>query len=326
MFGWLLHLLAWIANLITSAFWLGLFFAGCFSVFFLLKSRKISDGYKYGFISAIGLLSYCMIYIKSQSRPVNRSVQLFSLNSYYSRKGNSHSQILEQFEFRSTYEDPNGAEIDISKMIDKKRYFTVWETPVAFEFTDIIIELLEKKGSKYLYVDLSILVGLEKKYQKDKVYYWGLFAQSLISHFQSPKQSHPLTVIFDKVVPLVSSQQSEADIKEWEYFADILATLYRKLDYVNVFVITESSPVMDALEATSLSRLATFKRVAGFHKEKLQSFVVNYINSNMEGKVSAEQATRYAVDVTQASTASLTDVVKLLKKPQLIKGIPFGFD
>src|SRR3990167_979872 len=311
MFGWLFTLFSWLSSLLGTLFWVALFAAGCFVVFFTLKSDRLTDGYKYGIISAIGLLSYTMIYIRLvQGGSRSPNVSLFSLNSYYYKKGNSHSQIQETFEFRSAYEDHNGGEVDIARVIDKKRYFTVWETPANFEFTDAIVDYLDKKGTRYLYADFSILADLESKHT-DKVYFWGLFAQSLIAHFQHKSKPRQITIIFDRLVPFNSPKGNEVDVKDWEYFSDILATLYRKLDYVNIFVITESSAVMDALEATSLSRVSTFKRINGFHKEKLQGFVANYINSNMPEQISAEMAARYAVNITHASASALGDVVKL---------------
>lgn len=324
MFGWIVTLFssiyglfACILGLIGTFFWLALFFAGCFVIFFILKSVKLTDSYKYGIISTIGLLAYSMVYLSLQSPAKKSNTQLFRLNNYYYKKGSIHSQIQEKFEFRAAFEDQSGAEVDLSTIMDKKRYFTVWETPTNFEFTDVIVDLLDKKGSKYLYADLSILTNLELKYQ-DKVYFWGLFAQSLISHLQE-KRNHGITLIFDRVIPLSSVSYSEADVRAWEYFSETLATIYRKLDYVNIFVITEHASVTDALEGTSLSRTATFKRISGFHKEKLQGFVANYINSNLQDTITPELAARYAVNITQASSAALEDVVQLVRNPDRIK-------
>ena len=317
LFSWIFTLFSWILSLLGTLFWVALFVAGCFVIFFTLKSTRLTESYKYGLISTIGLLAYCMVYLSLQSPAKISNTQLFRLNNYYYKKGSIHNQLQEKFEFRAAFEDHSGSEVDLSMILDKKRYFTIWETPLNFEFTDVIVDLLDKKGTKYLYADLSILASLEEKY-KDKVYFWGLFAQSLISHLQE-KRSQPITLIFDRVVPLSSVSHSETDVRAWEYFSETLATVYRKLDYVNILVITEHPPVMDALEGTALSRTATFKRIGGFHKEKLQGFVANYINSNLQDTISPDLAARYAVNITQASSSALEDVVQLVRNPERIK-------
>lgn len=67
--------------------------------------------------------------------------------------------------------------------------------------------------------------------------------------------------------------------------------------------------------------MASFRRIRGFHAEKLQSFVANYINEHMRDSVSPEMAANYAVNLTRGQSASLGDIVYLMEDPTRIKGM-----
>lgn len=41
---------------------------------------------------------------------------------------------------------------------------------------------------------------------------------------------------------------NEEQLAKWEYFAEIIETLYRRLEYVSVIIVTESAEVTDYLE------------------------------------------------------------------------------
>lgn len=58
----------------------------------------------------------------------------------------------------------------------------------------------------------------------------------------------------------------------------------------------------------------------GFHAQKMQAFVQNYINEYMKDKISPEMAARYAVNLTLAGSSGLSEVMYLLEDPVRIKG------
>lgn len=102
--------------------------------------------------------------------------------------------------YKSIYQDYSGAEVDVHSVLDRKRFLNIFETPKDFELMDVIVEIIEKKGLPYLYVNFNILPNLESKY-KDKDEFWGLVAQSIIANLQKihtdPTKS--LVLLFDKL-------------------------------------------------------------------------------------------------------------------------------
>jgi hypothetical protein len=74
-----------------------------------------------------------------------------------------------------------------------------------------------------------------------------------------------------------------------------------------------------AKPGTRLSSVASFKRIRGFHAEKLQSFVTNYINENMRDSITPEMAVNYAVNLTHSQSANLGEIIYLMEDPTRIK-------
>ena len=175
--------------------------------------------------------------------------RLFYLNSYYNRMSNKHSLIMNQMSYKSIYQDYSGSEVDIHSILDRRRFLNVFESPPNFELMDVIVEILEKKGVPYLYVNLNILPNLETRY-RDKDEFWGVFAQSIIANLQkvhtNPNQN--LVLLFDRLQNFYGTLTNEEQLAKWEYFAEIIDTIYRRLEYVSVIIVTESAEVTDYLE------------------------------------------------------------------------------
>jgi hypothetical protein len=185
--------------------------------------------------------------VRLQEKPFNRA-RLFTLNAYYSRFSRKHSAILQRMDQRSIYQDHAGSEVDLKAILDRKRFLHVFEAPPNFELMDVVVELLENRAQDYLYVNFDLLPSLEAR-ATDKDEFWGLVAQSIIAHFQaaSPKT---VVLLFDNLVSFRGAKTSEEHLAKWEYFAEIVETVHRKLEQVNIIVATEVPQVTDLLEGT----------------------------------------------------------------------------
>lgn len=228
--------------------WLLLYLVASVTVLLLLSARKLNTNYKYGLISGIGLLAFCIIFIRLQSKPFNKA-RLFYLNNYYSPISNRHSFLMEKMDYKSIFQDYGGHEIDIKEILERKRFLHLFESPPDFELMDVIVDILEKRGTPYLYVNFNILPSLEEKYE-EKEEFWGLVAQSIISNFQkiSSSSNKEIVLLFDKLTKFKNAESEFEQLAKWEYFAEIIETLYKKLEYINVVMLTEDPLVTDYLE------------------------------------------------------------------------------
>lgn len=228
--------------------WLALYLIASFTVILMLRSKNIHLNYKYGVVGAIGLLAYCIIVIRLQTKPYNRT-RLFYLNNYYSKLGRNHQVILERMDHRAIYQDYAGMEIDVKEILERKRLLNVFESPPNFELMDMVVEILEKRSSPYLYVNFQNLPALEYKY-KDKDEFWGLVAQSIIANFQkiTHKPKSNIVLLFDKLSMFYGASTNLEHMQKWDYFAEIIETLYKRLEFINVVIITEDPEVTEYLE------------------------------------------------------------------------------
>lgn len=234
----------------TTLAWLLLYLVASFTVILVLSSPRLNLNFKYGIISAIGLLAFCIVFIRIQSRPFNRT-QLFYLNSYYSRMSRHHSVILERMDYRSIYQDYAGQEVDMKEILERKRFLHVFESPKNFELMDVVVEILEKRGNPYLYVNFNNLPALERSYA-DKDEFWGLVTQSIIANFQKidTKPEKEVIILFDKLSKFYDTGSELEQIIKWEYFSEIIDTLTKRLEYINIVMVTEDPEVTELLEGT----------------------------------------------------------------------------
>lgn len=239
--------MGWLSFLATTG-WLVLYVVASFTIIFVLRAKSLNLNYKYGIISTIGLLAFCIIVIRLQTKPYNRT-RLFNLNSYYSRMSKNHAVILQRMDYRSVYQDYAGMEVDVKEILERKRFLNVFESPPNFELMDVVVEVLERKGTPYLYVNFNILPSLEYKY-KDKEEFWGLVAQSIISNFQklTHKPLKEIVLLFDNLNKFYGTSNDLEQMQKWEYFAEIVETLYKRLEFINIVIITENPEVSDYLE------------------------------------------------------------------------------
>lgn len=240
----------WLPSLsfFIGLFWLMLYLVASLCIIWLLINKTLSLTYKYGIISALGLFAFCLTFVRMQEKPFDRT-RLFYLNDYYGRHSKKHALIREKLQHRSIYEDYSGKEIDIRNTLDKKRYLAIFESPKDFELMDVIVEGLEAKKQQYLYVNLDILPRIEAKYS-DKKEFWGHVAQSIIVNFQKLKidQDKQIVLLFDRLTNFKAPPESEDQVEKWEYFSEIIETLYHKLDYLNIIVVSEKPEVVEYLE------------------------------------------------------------------------------
>ncbi len=173
------------------------------------------------------------------------------MNSYYYKFSRKHSAILQRMDQRSIYQDYSGSEVDVKAILDRRRFLHVFESPPNFELMDMVVELLEKKSLDYLYVNFDLLPSLEAKYS-DKDEFWGLVAQSIIAYFQSSTNKN-IVLIFNNLINFRGAKTNEEHLAKWEYFAEIVETIHRKLEHVNIIVATELPQVTDFLEGAFLS-------------------------------------------------------------------------
>ena len=232
----------------TIAAWLTLYVIASFTVLLVLSAPRLNLNFKYGIISGIGLLAFCIVFIRMQSRPFNRT-RLFYLNSYYSKMNRQHSVILERMDYRSVYQDYSGQEVDMKEILERKRFLHVFESPKDFELMDVVVEILEKRGNPYLYVNFNNLPALEKSYS-DKDEFWGLVTQSLIYNFQKidTKPEKGIVLLFDKLTKFYGAESELEQLIKWEYFAEIIDTICKRLEYVNIVMVTEDPEVTELLE------------------------------------------------------------------------------
>lgn len=236
--------------MLATTSWILLYLVASLTVVLVLRAKTLNLNYKYGIISTIGLLAFCIIFIRQQTKPYNRT-RLFYLNSYYPRMSRSHSVILQRMDYRSVYQDYSGMEVDIKEILERKRFLNVFESPKNFELMDVVVEILEKKESPYLYVNFESLPSKEYHYT-DKDEFWGLVAQSLIANFQKlpQKPNKEIVLLFDKLTPFYGAKTPLEHMQKWEYFAEIVETLYKRLEFINVVIITEDPEVTEYLEGS----------------------------------------------------------------------------
>lgn len=235
---------------LATTLWILLYVVASLTVVFVLRVKSLNLNYKYGIVSTIGLLAYCIIFIRLQTKPYNRT-RLFYLNNYYSKLSKNHGIILQRMDYRSIYQDYAGMEVDIKEILERKRFLNVFESPPNFELMDVIVEVLERKESPYLYVNFKNLPSMEYKYQ-DKDEFWGLVAQSIIDNFQKLKQkpNKEVVLLFDKLSPFYGANTNSEHMQKWQYFAEIIETLYKRLEFINVVIITEDPEVSEYLEGS----------------------------------------------------------------------------
>jgi len=228
--------------------WMILYITASITVLLVIRARTLNLNYKYGIISTIGLLAFCIIYLRMQTKPYNRT-RLFYLNDYYRRIGTKHASLLQKLDYQSIYQDYAGLDVDIRGILDKKRFINIFEAPPNFELMDVIVEILEKKGQTYLYCNLHGLPRLESRHH-DKDEFWGLVAQSIIINFQRlrPDPMKNVVLLFDKLTNFHGDFTNENQLSKWNYFAQIVDTIYKRLEYVNIIIVTENSQVTDYLE------------------------------------------------------------------------------